>query len=79
MEYCNKMFKLYNKISPNENIVGWYSSYPNLDPIMTTLHSVLSGKYYRTAETPFIYMSVDLSLQLKNKLTITVPSHKQHI
>ena len=72
MEYCNRMYRLYNKISPHEQIVGWFSTFPQLDSVLLSLHQVLSSRYYRAAETPFIYLALNPELKELKKISIKV-------
>ena len=72
MEYCSRMFKLYSKISPREQIVGWFSTFPQLDSVMLSLHQVLSSRYYKTAESPFVYLALNMAIKKNGKIGIKV-------
>ena len=72
MEYCSRMYKLYSKISPHEQIVGWFSTFPHLDSVLLTLHQVLASKYYKAAETPFIYLALNPAIKENKKILIKV-------
>lgn len=66
------MYKLYSKISPNEQIVGWFSTFPHLDSVLFSLHQILAAKYYKAAETPFVYLNINPHLKDEKKLIIKV-------
>ncbi len=74
MEYCNRMYKLYNKVSPHEQIVGWFSTFPQLDSVLLSLHQVLASRYYKTVESPFVYLALDPEIKASRKISIKVSS-----
>jgi len=72
MEYCNRMYRLYSKVSPHEQIVGWFSTLPQLDSIVLSLHQLLARKYYKAAETPFVYLALNPDIKANEKILIKV-------
>lgn len=72
MDYCNRMYKLYSKISPHEQIVGWFSTFPQLDSVVLSLHQLLARKYYKAAETPFVYLALNLDIKENKKILMKV-------
>jgi hypothetical protein len=75
MDYLHRMFKLYSKVSPHEQIIGWFSNFPRLDSVILSLHQTLAAKYYKTAETPFVYLTVDPSSPSPPTIKFKVPRH----
>jgi len=58
MEFAKNMFDLHRKVQPNEVIVGWYATGPDV-----TEHSVLIHEYYsREAKNP-IHLTLDTTLR----------------
>merc|ERR1712126_412741 len=58
MESAKNMFDLHRKVQPNEVIVGWYATGPDV-----TEHSVLIHEYYsREAKNP-IHLTLDTTLR----------------
>lgn len=66
------MYRLYSKISPHEQIVGWFSTLPQLDSTVLSLHQLLTQKYYRAAETPFVYLALNTDIKTNGKIQIKV-------
>merc|ERR1719318_141648 len=65
IEFARNMYELHKKVNPNEVIVGWYSTGPDV-----TEHSVLIHEYYtREAKNP-VHLTVDTMLKT-NKMGIT--------
>jgi len=64
IEFARNMYDLHKKVNPNEVIVGWYSTGPDV-----TEHSVLIHEYYaREAKNP-VHLTVDTLLKT-NKMGI---------
>jgi len=58
MEFAKNMFDLHKKVQPNEVIVGWYATGPDV-----TEHSVLIHEYYsREAKNP-VHLTLDTTLR----------------
>merc|ERR1712043_43738 len=58
IDFARNMYELHKKVNPNEVIVGWYSTGPDI-----TEHSVLIHEYYsRECKNP-VHLTVDTSLK----------------
>jgi len=65
IEFAKNMFDLHRKVNPNELIVGWYSTGPDI-----TEHSVLIHEYYsRECKNP-VHMTVDTTLKQAGHMSI---------
>jgi len=61
MEFAKTMFDLHKKVQPNEVIVGWYATGPDV-----TEHSVLIHEYYsRECKNP-VHVTLDTSIRGNN-------------
>ncbi|XP_032128686.1 eukaryotic translation initiation factor 3 subunit F-like [Sapajus apella] len=58
MEFAKNMYELHKKVSPNELILGWYTTGHDI-----TEHSVLIHEYYSQEAPNPIHLTVDTSLQ----------------
>jgi len=58
IDFARNMYELHKKVNPNEVIVGWYSTGPDI-----TEHSVLIHEYYsRECKNP-VHLTVDTTLK----------------
>lgn len=58
MEFAKNMFDLHKKVQPNEVIIGWYATGPDV-----TEHSILIHEYYsREAKNP-VHLTLDTTLR----------------
>ncbi|CAN0286380.1 eukaryotic translation initiation factor 3 subunit F [Petromyzon marinus] len=58
MEFAKNMYELHKKVTPNEQIVGWYATGYDI-----TEHSVLIHEYYsRETQNP-IHLTIDTTLR----------------
>jgi len=71
LDFATDMFELHRKVSPNDVIVGWFSTgHDILD------HSLLIHDYYKRVATNPIHLTVDTTLQkgrLEYKCYTSVP------
>lgn len=63
MEFAKNMCQMHRKVSPEELILGWYASAPDI-----TEHSVLIREYYSPEAPNPIHLTVDTSIQASSAL-----------
>lgn len=62
MDYHNNMLALHNRVSPNEVVVGWYSTGAEVSYVSSLIHDVYKSEADRTKGKEPVHLTVDTGL-----------------